>query len=205
MSFSNTETGDKSANPVVDKSKDSAPTKEKVDELSAFIDSCKFAMMTTRTADTGLLVSRCMAVGAKESGGVDLLFFTNTESGKTNDLDADSSTNVAFLDSSGQWASISGTASIDTDRAIIKKHYSRQLKTWMGDLGDGKHDGGPDDPRIGAIRIKSKTITYSFFKRSAVGRTVEIAKGAVTGETPGFNYIREFDEAELNQWRTAMS
>jgi hypothetical protein len=65
MSFSNTDTGDKSANPIVDKSKNSAPTKEKVDELSAFIDKCKFAMMTTRTASSGLLVSRCMAVGAK--------------------------------------------------------------------------------------------------------------------------------------------
>jgi general stress protein 26 len=141
----------------------------------------------------------------QESGGIDILFFTNTESGKTDDLEADPAINIAFLDSSGQWASVSGTASVDTDRAIIKQHYTQQLKTWMGDLGDGKHDGGPEDPRIGAIRVKSKSITYSLFNRNMVGRTVEIAKGAITGETPGFNYIREFDEAELEQWRAAMA
>jgi len=204
MSFSNTNVKtDKPADPQTHKAKEDATLNEKITDLNAFTDSCKFAMMTTRTPATGLLVSRCMAVGAKENGGVDILFFTNTESGKTDDIAGDSSTNVAFLDATGQWASFSGRASVDTDRATIRQHYSKMLKVWLGDLGDGKHDGGPDDPRIAAIRIRAETITYSFFERGAMGRAAEMAKGAVTGNTPSFTTIRELKPAEIEQWRDA--
>lgn len=140
---------------------------------------------------------------SKENGGVDILFFTNTESGKTDDLDADPSANVAFLDPSGQWASFSGRASVDTDRSTIRTHYSPMLKAWLGDLGDGKHDGGPEDPRIGAIRVKAETITYSFFERGILGRATEVVKGAVTGDTPSFTTIHELSSAEIEQWRAA--
>jgi general stress protein 26 len=131
------------------------------------------------------------------------MFFTNTESGKTDDLAADSAINIAFVDSSGQWASFSGRASVDTGRDTIRSHWTPMLKVWLGDLGDGKHDGGPDDPRIAAIRVKSDTITYSFYERGIVGRTAEIAKGAVTGDTPSFTTIRELSAAEIDQWRDA--
>jgi len=201
MSFSNADTGDKSANPATDKSKGDLPLKQKVDDLVAFMDKCKFAMMTTRIGSTGQLTSRCMALSAKESGGIDPLFFTNTESGKTDDIASDPAMNIAFLDSSGQWASISGDAHISTDRELVRKHYSPALKAWLGDLGDGKHDGGPEDPRIGAIEVKSTSITYSLFERTAVGRGMEFAKAVVTGETPGFNRIREMDQAQCEQWR----
>merc|ERR1712058_217569 len=62
-------------------------------------------------------------------------------SGKTNDIDSDSHINISFLNSSGEWASVSGKASIVTDRDTVKKYYSPALKAWLGDLGDGKHDG----------------------------------------------------------------
>ena len=65
MSFSNTDTGDKPADPYTAKNKDQASLKESVDDLVAFMDKCKFAMMTTMTPDTGLIVSRCMALAAK--------------------------------------------------------------------------------------------------------------------------------------------
>lgn len=74
MSFSNTSTGDKPADPYTASNKDAAPLDEKVSTLSNFVSSCKFGMMTTRDASSGKLVSRCMAVAAKENGGLDLLF-----------------------------------------------------------------------------------------------------------------------------------
>lgn len=132
-----------------------------------------------------------------------MLFFTNTESGKTDDLASDPEINIAFVDPSGQWASFSGKASVDTDRETIKTHYSPMLKTWLGDLGDGKHDGGPMDPRIGAIRVRAQTITYAFYERNILGRAAEMAKGAVTGDTPSFTTIHELKPAEIEQWRAA--
>jgi hypothetical protein len=53
-------------------------------------------MMTTRQDQSGLLVSRCMALAAKESA-VDLLFHTNTETGKTDELLSDPHVNMAFI------------------------------------------------------------------------------------------------------------
>jgi hypothetical protein len=47
------------------KNKDEPGLEQKVNDLSAFIQSAKFGMLTTRIADSGLLVSRCMALAAQ--------------------------------------------------------------------------------------------------------------------------------------------
>ena len=67
MSFSNTDTGSKPADPYKAKNLDEPSVKEKVEGLNNFISACKFGMMTTRIASSGLLVSRCMAVAGKVS------------------------------------------------------------------------------------------------------------------------------------------
>ena len=100
-----------------------------------------------------------MFLSRKESGGIDLLFFTNTESHKTDELKSDPHVNISFLDSSGQWASLAGLATIETDRNLVKQHYNISLKAWLGDLGDGTHDGSENDPRIGVIRVKTGSAT----------------------------------------------
>lgn len=139
---------------------------------------------------------------SQESNGFELLFHTNTESGKTDDLKEDSSVNIGFINNSGEWASISGHASIETNRDIVRKHYSPALKAWIGDLGDGKHDGGPEDPRIAIIRVKAKTAQYAVSRRTTVGGFVELAKGIATGESPSVNKLRHLDESEIAQWKS---
>jgi len=111
--------------------------------------------------------------------------------------------NIAFLNSSGEWASVSGTSSIITDREIVRKYYSPALKAWIGDLGDGKHNGGPEDPRIGVIRVETKTATYAVSKKSALGRAAELAQGVVTGSAPAVNRLREISEQEIVTWRSS--
>ncbi|RDW91914.1 hypothetical protein BP5796_01308 [Coleophoma crateriformis] len=202
-SFSNTDTGSKAADPYKEKNMDETSIKEKVDDLSEFVTACKFGMMTTRDGSTGALVSRCMALAAKESGGIDLIFHTNTESGKTDDLKSDPHVNISFLNSSGEWASISGTTSILTDRETVKKYYSPALKAWLGDLGDKKHDGGPEDPRIGIIRVETKTATYALVRKSAIARAAEMAQGVITGSAPAVNKLRELSEQEILTWRSS--
>jgi len=203
MSFSNADTANKAADPYKEKNLENPSLKDKVEDLITFMDKCKFCMMTTRIESSGLLVSRCMALAAKEGNGVDLIFHSNTESGKTDDLASDSDINIGFLNSSGEWASISGKASVGTDRADVKKYYSPALKAWIGDLGDGIHDGGPDDPRICIIRVKTVTAQYAISKRTMIGGLVEVAKGVATGEAPSVNKLRHLDEAEVAQWRSA--
>jgi len=89
-----------------------------------------------------------------------------------------------------------------TDRGLVHKYYSPALKAWIGDLGDGKHDGGPDDPRVCVIKVNAITAQYATSKKTAIGGFVEFAKGVTTGEAPSVNKLRYLDEKELNQWRS---
>ena len=82
---------------------------------------------------------------------------------------------------------------------MVRKYYSPSLKAWVGDLGDGKHDGGPEDPRIGCIKVNAKTATYAIASGTMIGRGVDIVKGAVTGEAPKVSQLREISEEELTQ------
>ncbi|KAF4620197.1 hypothetical protein G7Y89_g14625 [Cudoniella acicularis] len=124
MPFSNTDTGSKPADLYKATNIDELSLKEKVEDLTDFISGCKFGIMTTRDASSGALISRCMALAGKvtspfiipftshnketqsnisqENGGIDLLFHTNTESGKTDDISSDPHINMPFLNSSGE-------------------------------------------------------------------------------------------------------
>ncbi|KAI2467462.1 hypothetical protein F4781DRAFT_401965 [Annulohypoxylon bovei var. microspora] len=204
--FSNTDTGSKPSGPYYDKNIDTDVTlKEKVETLVKFVSSCKFGMMTTHDVVSGKLVSRCMAIAGKEGGDIDLTFTTNTESHKTDELKADKHTNISFCDSSGQWASFAGDASIKTDRDTVKKFYSPTLKAWLGDLGDGVHDGSANDPRIGVLKVRTSSVTYAITDKTLAGRMAEVAKGTITGEPAQVNKLREISESEIRQWRATAS
>ena len=62
-----------------------------------------------------------------------------------------------------------------SDRESVRKYYSPSLKTWLGDLEDGKHDGGPEDPRIGLIKINTKTATYAINRSNPISRGIEVS------------------------------
>jgi general stress protein 26 len=94
---------------------------------------------------------------AKRSGP-DFLFLANAHSQKFDDIEKNKITNIYFHDSATQdWISITGesvTSSSDDPR--IKKVYTEGTKAWFGDLGDGKHNGGPEDPRMKLIEVHAK-------------------------------------------------
>lgn len=142
----------------------------------------------------------------QENGGIDLIFHTNLFSGKTMDLTVHpAETNMSFLDPvSGAWASISGTATIIADPVVVQKYYSPTLKAWLGDMGDGVHDGGPTDPRIGLIKLEAKLATHVAASKGILGRAVETVKGAVQGNVPAINSIRELSAEELAECKSVV-
>jgi hypothetical protein len=79
----------------------------------------------------------------------------------------------------------------------VEKYYSSVLKAWLGDLGDGEHDGGPGDPRIGVIRVEAKHVTYVVPAKGTISRAVETVKAAAKGESPAIHRIREITGDEL--------
>merc|ERR1712187_497272 len=177
---------------------------EKVGDLVNFVSQIKYGMLTCKLSESSdLLASRCMALAGQESGGIDLIFHTNLLSGKAMDLTVHpTETNMSFLDPiSGAWASISGTAHLIANPEIVEKYYSPTLKAWLGDMGDGVHDGGPSDPRIGVIKLEAKIATHVLARKGMMGRAFDEVKGAVKGDVPSINSIREMSQGELAEWR----
>lgn len=68
-----------------------------------------------------------------------------------------------------------------------------------------RFSGGPDDPRICAIRVRAITAQYAISKRTAIGGFVEFAKGVATGQAPDVSKLRYIDEGELQKWRESGS
>ncbi|KAF3182401.1 hypothetical protein TWF106_003766 [Orbilia oligospora] len=191
---------DKPTDPYKEKNLDTETSVEgKVNGLIEFINKCKLGMMTTRDAASGMLVSRCMAIAGTENG-IDLVFHTNTATGKSDELNNDPHVNISFLRDS-DWASISGTAQVTQDTEEVKKHYSSTLKAWVGDLGDGVHDGSAKDPRLGVIKVRALTATYAIARAASITRTLEVAKGAVTGNVASVNTLREITLKDIELWR----
>ncbi|KAJ5798756.1 uncharacterized protein N7503_006261 [Penicillium pulvis] len=199
----NTSTGQHPVDPYKTQNFEDPPLPQKIEDLAAFVAEVKFGMLTTKQSDGEYLASRCMALAAQEHGGIDLIFHTNLFSGKAMDLAVHpQETNMSFLDPiSGAWASISGTASVVADADTVQKYYSPALKAWLGDMGDGVHDGGPTDPRIGVIKLEAKLATHVVARKGIIGRAVDTVKGAVQGSVPPVNSIRELSAEELAEWR----
>lgn len=62
--------GDKTADPYKARNEDEPELQQKIEDLVKFITGCKFGMMTTRIASSGLLTSRCMALAATVSWNI---------------------------------------------------------------------------------------------------------------------------------------
>ena len=91
--------------------------------------------------------------------GPDFLFLANAHSQKFNDLEnGPPEANVSFINSSNQdWVSVTGECvTSDNSDPRIKEVWSKGTKAWFGDLGDGVHTGGPEDPRMKLIEIRAK-------------------------------------------------
>jgi general stress protein 26 len=107
-------------------------------------------MLTSRDTD-GALHSRAMSPASHQ--GLVFSFIANRDSGKFDELANDPNVNVSFSDpSSSDWASVAGTAKVNTDVEAIKKLWTPLLKSWFGEI-DKEHNGQPGDPRIAIIEV----------------------------------------------------
>ena len=176
---------------------DAVPTEKKLDDLYELIDGIEVAMFTTRRAD-GQLVSRPMQTQERENG-VDLWFMTNVETHKLDDLMADPHVNLAYYkDKSREWVSISGIATLSTDRDLVRELYKPDWKAWLGNEG-GERDGSENDPRIALILVDAQSVTYMKVTKPRPVVLFEVAKAMVTGSPPDVGNIRNVTERELHR------
>lgn len=167
----------------------------KLDELYELIDGIEIAMFTTRRPD-GRLVSRPMATQERRPGA-DLWFVTDIETHKIDELEFDPNVNLAYYrDRTKEWVSVSGTARISQDRALIREVYAADWRAWFGKI-DEVRDGGPDDPRLALILVDADSVVYMKQDKPMPLVLFEIARGMVTGERPDVGEVRRLSGSEV--------
>ncbi len=155
-------------------------------------DDIEVAMMTTRRPD-GHLRSRAMA-NQKRAAGADIWFVTAEGADKLREIANDPHVNLAyFRESTMEWISVSGTASISRDRAKIKELYAEDWKMWFGDEGDPRH-GTPDDPRLVLIGVMAHAVEFLEVNKPKPVVLYELVKGWLTGTQPDIGTMHELKE-----------
>ncbi|KAM0749353.1 hypothetical protein T439DRAFT_315583 [Meredithblackwellia eburnea MCA 4105] len=181
--------------PYTDKSAADASPSTKIKEIRNVIKAAKFSMLTTQGTG-GLLHSRAMTPASDK--GLVFSFVANQDSGKFDDLQSNPQVNVSWSDpSSTDWVSAAGKASVLTDVETIKAFWTPTLKSWFGDLKDGKHTGDWNDPRVAVIQVVPAEIRYWHRTESTLTQTFEVVKGAITGDTASPGVLRVITASEL--------
>lgn len=123
-------------------------------KLAELMERFSHAMLTTRRGDE--LRSRPMAIMDSDSDGR-LLFFSNVDSGKLEELRDDPHANVSMQDEA-RFVSISGALKVFRDSKRAAEVWSESQREWF--------PAGPEDPALVLIEIEP---TYAeYWDRSSV-------------------------------------
>ena len=156
------------------------------------VDDIEIAMMTTRRRD-GHLRSRAMA-NQKRAPGADLWFVTATGAAKLDDIANDPHVNLAYYkESSREWISVSGMATVSRDRETIRQLYAPDWRMWFGAEGDPRH-GTADDPRIVLVGIRVHAAEFLEVNKPKPVVLFELVKGWLTGSEPELGEMHELKE-----------
>ncbi|KFN50663.1 pyridoxamine 5'-phosphate oxidase family protein [Arenimonas composti] len=132
------------------------------------------AMLVTRSLDGKRLLSRPLGTAEVEFDG-DLWFASGRDSEKVREVQADPAVNVTFAsEAKNSYVSLSGRASIITDRAKIEELWSPLMKPYF--------PAGKDDPNLCLIHVEVETAEYWDSPGGLLGSALHFAVAGVTGD-----------------------
>lgn len=142
-----------------------------VAKVHALVSDMDIAMLTTidSSSANGRLTSRPLSTQLAEDDG-DVLFLVRASSPVAADVRADPRVNVAYS-SMKAWVSLSGTATLVEDRALVRQLWSRGADAFM--------EGGAENPDNVVLKVSSDTAHY-WGGESLIGTAVSTLK-AVAG------------------------
>lgn len=145
---------------------------EKIKELAAKNNTCFFCT----SVQTGKpFQTRPMSVQKMDEDG-NFWFLSANDSHKNQEILQNNQVQLLFQGSAhSDFLSISGTASISTDKALIKELWEAIIKTWFTE--------GVDDPRITVIKVETRQGYYWDNKHGNAIALIKMAAGAVMGKT----------------------
>lgn len=149
-------------------------TPEIREKLWSMMKDIQTAMLTTE--DGGHLRARPMVASQKDFDGT-LWFFTRKDSHKVSEVDAEHQVGVSYADSGKQdYVSLSGRASLVTDKTSIDEHWSEIMRTWFA--------GGKDDPEVALLKVTIEAAEYWDAPNSKMVHAYGYVKAVLTGESP---------------------
>ena len=144
-------------------------------KIKDLIDKAPTCFFCTRKGNQKRLVTRPMSVQKLEKGG-SLLFLSASDSHKNRQLSSDPFVQLLFQGSDyTDFLELHGTATISTDKQLIKELWNPILKTWFTE--------GVDDPRITVIRVNPEGGYYWDNKNIQAVSFLKRIAGAVMGKT----------------------
>jgi general stress protein 26 len=144
------------------------------DKLQNLLHDFDAAMLVTRTPE-GELRSRPMALANVDADGT-LWFFTQSQSGKIDEILHDQHVNVA-MQSKRKFVSISGTATLLKDHNKVAKLWNESWKIWF--------PGGKDDPSLVLLQVRGGTGEYwDHSGLNGIKCLIEAGKAYLSGTRP---------------------
>ncbi len=144
------------------------------EKVWSLIRETQVAMLTSE--DGGSLRSRPMVAAQSEFDGK-LWFFTRAGSRKVAEVAHEDHVCVSYADPRKQnYVSLSGTAHLVRDQAMIAEHWREAVRVWF--------PKGKDDPDIALLRVDVDHGEYWDAPSSAMLHLYGYAKARLTGEPP---------------------
>lgn len=145
---------------------------KKIKELAGKNNTCFFC--TNITTGKAFSVRPMSAQKIDEEGN--FWFLSANDSHKNADIQKDNKVQLLFQGSAhSDFLSIYGTASISTNKQLIKELWEPIIKTWF--------TGGVDDPRITVIKVETEQGYYWDNKHGNAVAFAKMAAGALIGKT----------------------
>lgn len=150
---------------------------EETKKLRDLIHDVEVAMLTTTERD-GSLRSRPLQTLEVENDD-ELLFFTSKKSGKVDEIERDAQVNVAYAHpGNNTYVSVTGTASIEKDRAKVKELWSPIHKAWFE---------GPDDPNLIILRVRLVRAEYWDAPSGWIAQAIALTRKMVGEKNPNLD------------------
>ena len=145
-----------------------------IKKLWDMIRSVKVAMLTSE--DGAHLRARPMVAAQDKFDGT-LFFFTREHAHKVTEVGQKSRVGVTYADPEHQnYVSLSGTAHVDTDKALVKAHWSEVMRTWF--------PKGVDDPEVAILKVDVDQAEYWDAPNSTMVHLFGYVKAVTTGKSP---------------------
>lgn len=161
------------------------------DKLKSFVEllgDFDTAMLVTESPQ-GNLVSRPMALQEPRADRA-LWFVTSRDTVTAQNVTANGKVNLAFHRKSDHaWVSVAGSATINSDRALIDTLWKDDWSLWF--------DQGKETPGIVLIEISPQQIDFWEPERGRIGTLFQMAKAAVTDSAPNLPPTQTLNVSDL--------